>query len=250
MCQPSPLGRCSTDASSAYETAELKALDASRKERESRFQLQEAKRKLDAVQAANPTKPAFGSCEDRELKAAKKTFEKAISSWDADKAKKAKTADDVNIKRMHLDTTPAGNKELRENTSAEDRYSRMIVAESVTAWQAEVKELKDGNGNPITSKEGKQSPEAREVYSKLYKEARRNFESQKKISEAAYEKSEQEKKKSRDYETSYGHLVEQQDIVAYRASVTARHQELHTLMYQDRMDDLSKIIQKLPANKV
>lgn len=247
MCQPSPLGRCSTDANTAYENSELKLRDVSQKERESRFQLKQAKDKLDAVQSANPDKPAFGSREDKEIKEAKKNFEKSISSWDASKVKKEKAADEVVIKRMHFDTTPAGQKELTENTEAEDREARLEIAEKVSSWQSTVKSLKDNQGNPITSKEGKLSPESYKAFSRLYKEARGDFEYSKASFNAATEKFEAEKKRSRDYEVSYGHLVEKQDEKTYKASVVARKQELQMLMYQDRMDDLSKIIQKRPA---
>lgn len=244
MCQPAPLGRCSTDSRSAYETAELKFNDEARREREYGFEVTKAHKALETVAKETPEHPRFGSPEDRKLKQAKRDFERAAVLWEAAKEKRAAASDDLDIKRMHFDTSPAGHKELIENHEADDRDARLELAYEVSSWQAAVKDMKDSNGNPITSKEGKKSPESREAFVKLFKEAQREYTYNADLSKRAKDKAEAEKKRSRDYEISYGHLVEKQDEIAYQAVVAARKQELRTLMLRDRMDDVKKVIQK------
>lgn len=247
MCNPSPLGRCSTDASSAYETAELNLRDTSRQEREARVQLKAAHDDLESLQKANPKKPAFGSREDHALKAAKKNLDQSLASWDALKAKKAKASDDLKIKQMHLDTTPAGQKALLGDMDAENRAARLEIADAVSSWQAKVKDLKDSNGNSIASKEGKKTPEARQAFSKLYKEARQDLGKADFEFNAAKDKAATLKKKAYDYGNALiqnGKLQDQYDENAYRASVKSAKAELTMLMYQDRMDDLKKVLQK------
>lgn len=244
MCQPAPLGRCSTDSRSAYETAELKFNDEARKEREYGFEVTKLHKNLETVAKETPKNSRFGSPEDRKLKQAKRDFERAAVLWETSKEKRASASDDLDIKRMHFDTSPAGHKELMENPEADDRDARLELAYEVSSWQAAVKEMKDIKGNPITSKEGKKTPEAREAFMKLFKETQREYSYNAEASKRANKKAETEKKRSRDYEASYGHLVEKQDEVAYQAVVAARKQELRTLMLRDRMDDLKKVLQK------
>jgi hypothetical protein len=250
MCQPAPLGRCSTDSRSAYETAELKLNDESRKEREYRFQTNQAHKFLETTAKETPENSRFGSTEDRKLKQAKRDFERNAVLWETAKERKAAAVDDLAIKRMHFDTSPAGHKELMENPDAEDREARLELAYEVSTWQSGVKDLTDDNGNPITSKEGRQTPEARAAFVRLFKEAQREHAFYVDASKRANEHAEAMKKRSRDYETSYGHLVEKQDEIAYQAAVTARKQELRTLMLRDRMDDLKKVLQKTYSRRV
>lgn len=250
MCQPAPLGRCSTDSRSAYDTAELKFNDESRKEREYRFEVNKAHKLLEETAKETPEHPRFGSNEDRKLKQAKRDFERAAVLWEKSKERKVAAADDLVIKRMHFDTSPAGHKELMEELNAEDRDARLELAYEVSSWQSGVKEMTDSNGKSITSKEGRQSPESRQAFVKLFKEARREYTYNAESFKIANTKAETEKKRSRDYETSYGHLVEKQDEVAYRAVVAARNQELRTLMLRDRMDELKKILQKTYSLRV
>lgn len=254
MCQPSPLGRCSTDAKNAYETAELKLTDASRAEREDRFQLKTAHDNLQAVQAEVNKKfpngkPAFGSNEDKALKAARKQVDKAINSWDSSKEKKVQAEQNVLIKRMHFDSSPAGQKELSENPDAEDARIRQGVVRTLSTWQEQVKSITDSEGNPITSKEGKASPEAREIYSNLYQKAKEDLHSKEARFKALTSKVAHEKKKCREYDDTDNPLLDAQENKTYEYVRQARNEELRMLMYKDRVDDLKKIIQKNYAHK-
>lgn len=249
MCQPSPLGRCSTDSRNAYETAELKLLDASRIERENRFQLKTAHDNLEKIKAEIDKKypgdrPSFGSDDDRALKAARKQVDKTLSSWDASKEQKAKAEENLLIKRMHFDSSPAGQKELDENPEAEDAAIRRGVVRTLAAWQEKVKAMTDNEGNSITSKEGKQTPEAREMYKALYQQAQEDLSSKEARFKALTSKVAYEKKKSLEYEKTSSHLVEAQDEKTFGYVVQARNEELRMLMYKDRVDDLKKLIQK------
>lgn len=246
MCQPSPLGRCSTDARKASETAELKLRDASRQEREARSELRTSHAECLKLTSEAVGKPSTAE-ENKALKKAQDKLKKSIVSWDATKEKKAKAQDDVDIKRMHFDTTPAGQKELLPNSDAEDYNARLEIALEVSSWQDRVKRTTDNNGNPITSKEGKLSPESYKEFLSLHLEASEKLKSSTISFNVANATAIAEQKKSREYEETNPRLVESQDDKAFKAATRAQRYRLQALMYQDRVNDLSKILRNHPA---
>lgn len=268
MCQPSPLNRCSSDASEAYEKSQASFQNAVLEEKEIQAQLKSAHANYSFVTGYESSvrygkSGSFGSEKDPKIRAAGREIKKTLKAWDDAKEKIATYRHDVLVKRMHFDSTPAGNEELLRDTEDPDQQARLKVAATLQAWQQKVGEIKDGDGNAIASKKGKSSPEAKPVFIKLLSNARSNHSQVKKSFDtanrdairasvqarntAAKVREEQEvnpdlsKKKVREN----NELLENHTALAAKARLKMRTKKLELVMYQDRIQDLSRIIQKL-----
>lgn len=268
MCQPSPLGRCSADASTAYENAEAGLQNAIKDEKEMQAQLKSAHANYNAVSGDDfnikyGKSGTFGSEKDKAVRAAGKEIRETLKAWDCSKEKIVKARHELLVKRMHFDTTPAGQEALMDDTDNPERDARLKIAVKVQEWQKKVAEIRDADGNLITSKKGKVSPEARPVFAKLHANAKANHNTVKKSFDVVNRNAIRAAVKARNIAAEIRQemednpdlpeakiqennlLLSEHNESASKAKLKMRTKKLELVMYEDRMQDLSKIIQKI-----
>lgn len=268
MCQPSPLGRCSTDALKVLEKSENAFNNAVQSERDLQGELKSAHANYNAVSGMVENlkygkKERFGSEKDKNVREAGKEIKRTLAAWDKSKEKITETRREFLVKRMHYDTTPAGQEELLADTDNPDQQARLAVAEKVQKWQQEVAELEDAEGNKITSKKGKQSPEAKAIFRELYTNSIRGFKQAQKSFDTVNKNAIRASVKARNFSADFQQeiednpdlsdaqiqkkqaVVDEQKAIANCARLKMRTRKLEILMYEDRMAELLKIINKI-----
>jgi hypothetical protein len=257
MCQPSPLNRCSSDASAAYEKSQSDFTKAIQDEKTIQLSLKSAHANYTAVSGLELNikygkSGEFGSEKDPKIRAAGREIRKNLKAWDEAKEDIAKCRHDVLVKRMHFDSTPAGNEELINDSEDPDQQARLKIVATLQAWQQKVAEIKDADGNAIASKKGKASPEAKPVFAKLLSNARSNHSQVKKSFETAnrdairssVQARNTEAKVTAEVEENPGlsesevkekqDLVEKHKLIAAKARLKMRTKKLELVMYDDR----------------
>jgi hypothetical protein len=170
MCNPKPLGRCSSHAKPEISKNYNVFAKATAARGAAKNGLLIAEASLKEAFAFRDNNPDDAYAEDDIQKASKKV--------DAAQAKLEKAHQKVVVaneeyKQSEIinDATLTGRKHLKSHPDYPEFPMRLRIAEKMNDWDKRVRNLKDSNGIKIVSKEGKFSPEAPAVFKELLLEA-------------------------------------------------------------------------------
>lgn len=170
MCQPLPLGRCVTGAKTELSKATIEYVDARENQRN-------VKREYEAGAAAYSNKFDNAEGDEPELEDFWNAAEAAMKKMSDANLRVLKAESDIKQKRVLVDATDTGLKELRENKNAEDRAIRIHNAEEQRAWTARVRKETQlaPSGAKISAVEA--SSRKAVLYSRMLQEENANYES-------------------------------------------------------------------------
>lgn len=170
MCQPLPLGRCVTGAKTELGKATIELSDALQGQRNT-------KREYEAGAAKYSELFNQAEGDEPELEQFWNDAEAAMQKMSDANMRVMKAQNEVKQKRVLVDSTDTGLKELRENKNAEDRSIRIRTAEEQRAWTARVR--KESQIAPSGAKISAIESSSRKavLYSRMLQEENANYDS-------------------------------------------------------------------------
>lgn len=169
MCQPSPLGRCVTGAKTELAKATIELVDAGENQRQT-------KREYEAGAAKYSNKFDTAEGDEPELEDFWNAAEDAMAKMSDANIRVMKAESELKQKRLLVDSTDTGYKELQENKNAEDRAIRIHNADEQRTWTARArKETKLApSGAKISAIEA--SSKNSVLYGRMLQEENANYE--------------------------------------------------------------------------
>lgn len=247
MCQPLPLGRCVTGAKTELAKATIELVDAGEHRR-----LTKREYEAGAAKYANKFDNAEG--DEPELEEFWNAAEAAMAKMSDANIRVMKAESELKQKRLLVDATDTGLKELRENKNAEDRAIRIHNAEEQRAWTARVrKETKlTPSGAKISAIES--SSKNAVLYGRMLQEENANYESAQELerrysgsvtslSDSIAEMEKDEELPNKDEQIEILAKVRNEDIQK------AKLNSYKMAMYASRIKDLTTALADLESSK-